>query len=90
MTTPIDRLTAALDDAHAATIDPEHAIVRTDDLALVLAVVEAAQAQLKPIDHQAPGHNDPRYDCDACVALHTARRAWLRATLAAITEGAKP
>jgi len=42
--TPIDRLTAALDEARVATIDPEHAIVRTDDLALVLAVVEAAQA----------------------------------------------
>ena len=81
--TPLDRLAAALEPLPFPH-ETQRTTVRTDDLALVLAVVEAAQAQLEPLDHQAPGHNDPRYDCDACVALHTARRAWLRASLAAI------
>jgi hypothetical protein len=50
MTTPIDRLTAAIDPD--SVYDPtEPTTVRTDDLALVLAVVEAAQE----VCESAPG-----------------------------------
>jgi len=44
MTSPIDRLTTALTERlHYENVGNDSTIVRTDDLAAVLAVVEAAQ-----------------------------------------------
>jgi len=86
--TPLERLTAALDDAHAATIDPEHAIVRTDDLAWVLAVVDAADGLLSAAftgDDYWTANSIPMVAPSGVVRKARA----LRAALAAI-EGSKP
>jgi len=84
--TPLDRLAAALEPLPFPH-ETQRTTVRTDDLALVLAVVEAAREAADTLD----AYRDPQnqYTSPRWEAVGRTQAA-LRAALAAITEGAKP
>ena len=82
MTSPIDRLTAALTERlHWENVGNDSTLVRTDDLALVLAVVEAAEELVKTAEITA-------WSLSPTHPLRQAVSEYRSAALAAI-EGSK-
>ena len=87
--TPIDRLTDALASAQRNNLVHAGTMVLTDDLALVLAVVEAAQRLSAFVDVAASPWDDTTTVYETFAGDGRDIADALRAALAA-TEGSKP